>query len=129
MTEGEGAMNKSILIVEDDEELQELYVTMLEGIDCQIVQAYDGEEAMQALQKSTPDLVILDIILDEMMGDVLYVRMKEDPKYAEMPVVIVSVLSVERCQHLLDMDPRTVFLRKPFQRKTLLEAVKKGLGV
>jgi CheY-like chemotaxis protein len=118
-------MNGRILIVEDDEELQELYLTMLEEIDCQILQAYDGKEALELLEKGLPDVIVLDIILDEMMGDELFMRIKQEPRYAEVPILIVSVLPVEQCQHLLNMDPDTVFLRKPFRRGQLVDAVEK----
>jgi CheY-like chemotaxis protein len=120
--EGSG-MSATIMIVEDDEELQELYLAMLGEIDYQIVQAFDGVEALQKLEETRPDVMLLDIILDEMMGDELYMRLKQDPRYAEIPVIIVSVLPVERCQRLLDMDSGTVFLRKPFQRQQLVDAV------
>ncbi|MGD9146107.1 MAG: response regulator [Anaerolineae bacterium] len=116
-------MSATIMIVEDDEELQELYLAMLGEIDYQIVQAFDGVEALQKLEETRPDVMLLDIILDEMMGDELYMRLKQDPRYAEIPVIIVSVLPVERCQRLLDMDSGTVFLRKPFQRQQLVDAV------
>jgi CheY-like chemotaxis protein len=118
-----------ILIVEDDEELQELYATMLSGIDCRIVRAYDGEEALEKLEEGTPDLIILDILLDEMMGDEVFARVKADPLYLDIPIVVASVLAPERCRHLLDMDPRTEFLRKPFRRDDLVAVVQRGLAL
>jgi CheY-like chemotaxis protein len=119
-------MSGKIMIVEDDEELQELYSTMLEGVDCQIFQAFDGIDALQKLEETRPDVILLDIILDEMMGDELYMRIKQEPDYAAIPIIIVSVLPVERCQHLLDMDSRTVFLRKPFRQGQLVDAVERS---
>ena len=118
-------MTGKIMIIEDDEELQELYLTMLEEIDCQVIQAFDGTEALQKLEGIRPDVLLLDIILDEMMGDELYVRIKQDRRLAEIPVIIVSVLPSEQCQHLLDMDSGTEFLRKPFRRRQLVDAVER----
>jgi CheY-like chemotaxis protein len=121
-----GGMTGKIMIIEDDEELHELYLTMLEEIDCQVIQAFDGTEALQKLEGTRPDVLLLDIILDEMMGDELYVRLKQDPRYAKIPIIIVSVLPVERCQRLLDMDSGTVFLRKPFRRRQLVDAIERS---
>jgi CheY-like chemotaxis protein len=118
-----------ILVVEDDPELQELYAVMLSNLDCELIQAFDGLEALEKLETMEPDLLILDIILDELMGDVLFEQIKQMPRHEDVPVVIVSVLSVERCQHLLDLDPRTTFLRKPFSKEDLLTAVNKHLVV
>jgi CheY-like chemotaxis protein len=118
----------TILIVEDDDELHELYLTMLEPLDCRIIQAYDGVEALEKLVDTTPDLIILDLLLDEMMGDEFLLDIRRKSQYADIPVIIVSVLPIERCQHLLDGDSKTVFLRKPFRRGQLLDAVEEGLA-
>lgn len=121
-------MTTKILLVEDDEELQEIYVSMLAAQDYQIVQAYDGVDALERLEETRADLIVLDIVLDEMMGDEFYTRIKQDARYADIPVVVVSVLSPERCQQMLESDPTTAFLRKPFGRGQLLEAIERGLG-
>ena len=120
-------MTFRILLVEDDEDLQEIYLSMLEGNGWQIAQAYDGHEALEQLEQAEADLIVLDIILDEMMGDDFYMRIKQDGRFAGIPVVVVSALPVERCQPMLEADPTTVFLRKPFRRKQLLEALERGL--
>ena len=122
-------MTIRILLVEDDKDLQEIYLTMLEGNGWQIGQAYDGREALEQLEEAGADLIVLDIILDEMMGDEFYMRIREDARFAEIPVVVVSALPEERCQHILTLDPTTAFLRKPFRRQQLQEAIEKGLGV
>ena len=120
-------MTVRILLVEDDEDLQEIYLTMLEGNGWQIAQAYDGRDALDQLQGCGADLIVLDIILDEMMGDELYMQLKQDARFAEIPVVVVSALPEERCQHMLTLDPTTAFLRKPFRRQQLQDAIERGL--
>jgi CheY-like chemotaxis protein len=121
-------MSARILLVEDDEELQEIYVNMLGFNDYQISQAYDGVDALELLEEAGADLIVLDIILDEMMGDDFYLRLKQDARFSAIPVVVVSALPEERCQHMLGADPMTAFLRKPFRRQQLLEAIEKGLA-
>jgi len=121
-------MSYAILIVEDDTELQDLYAAMLEHTDCRIAQAYDGLDAWDRLQETTPDLILLDIILGEMMGDEFFTRVKQEPASRDVPIAIVSVLAPEACRHLLAMDRRTMFLRKPFRKADLLDLVEKGLA-
>ena len=118
----------TVLSVEDDDELQEIYAAMLKETDCQITPAYDGEEAWDRLQETTPDLILLDLILDEMMGDQLFAKIKQSPRHRDIPIVVVTVLSAEGCRQLLEVDPRTLFLRKPFQKAQLLEVVQRGLA-
>lgn len=117
-----------LLIVEDDSELQELYSAMLEGLECEITIVDDGRKALEALAAMEPDAVILDILMDQMMGDEVYRHMRENPRHRDTRVVVVSVLSKARCQEMLNMDSRTVFLRKPFRKQALVEAVTQGLG-
>ena len=121
-------MSCIILIVEDDPELHELYAAMLEQTDCGIVQAHDGLDAWARLQEKTPDLILLDIILGEMMGDEFFAKVKQEPAYRDIPIAIVSVLGPETCRQLLEMDRRTLFLRKPFRKAELLDVVERGLA-
>jgi CheY-like chemotaxis protein len=123
-------MAGTILIVEDDRELQELYGEMLENVDCQIIPAYDGEAAWQKLQTTVPDLILVDIILGETMGDGLFARVREDSRYKGIPIVVVSVLSASsrQCRRMREIDPNVVFLRKPFQKAQLLDQVRTYLS-
>ena len=121
-------MTPTLMIVEDDRELQELYSAMLEGLGCEIAIVEDGVEALDGLAVIQPDVVILDILLDRMMGDEFHRRMRQDPRHRDTPVVVVSVLSRDRCEEMLEMDSHTVFLRKPFRKRDLVEAVARGLG-
>jgi twitching motility two-component system response regulator PilH len=116
-------LTKQILIVEDDEELQEYYTIMFEALDCRITHAFDGGQALEKLREVVPDLIILDILLDEMMGDAVFLYLKQDPRYAEIPIIIASVLPPESSAKLLGMDPRTTYLQKPFTRRELLQIV------
>ncbi|MCL7454053.1 MAG: response regulator [Anaerolineae bacterium] len=121
-------MKPTILIVEDDDELQELYAAMLEALDYEIETARDGAEALDRLAVVDPDLIVLDILLDRMMGDEFYRRLRQVPRHRQTPVVVVSVLPKERCTEMLGTDAWTVFLRKPFQKREFVEAVQRGLG-
>ncbi|MFN2225187.1 MAG: response regulator [Anaerolineae bacterium] len=120
-------MTQRILIVEDDLELQELYTMMLEGLDLELVRALDGQDALEKLAQGLPDLVILDILLDKVMGNEVFRLMRQEPRYASVPVIVVSVLSADRCEDMMEMDSRTSFLRKPFRREDLVEAVRNAL--
>ena len=120
-------MTQRVLIVEDDVELQELYTLMLEGLGGELVRASDGQEALAKMADPLPDLVILDILLDNVMGHEVFAEMRQNVRYAQIPVIVVSVLSADRCEDLMRMDERTSFLRKPFRREQLLEAVREAL--
>ncbi|MBN1135699.1 MAG: response regulator [Anaerolineae bacterium] len=121
-------MSRAILIVEDDPELHEMYAAMLEHTDCRIIRAHDGVDALDRLHETTPDLILLDIILGEMMGDDFFARVKQEPAYRDIPIAIISVLAPEAYRRLLEMDSRTLFLRKPFRKGELVDVVEKCLA-
>lgn len=101
---------------------------MLEDLSFELVRALDGEEALEKLAQQLPDVVILDILLDKVMGNDVFRQMRQEPRYANVPVIVVSVLSADRCEDLMEMDNRTFFLRKPFRKENLLASVRNALA-
>ena len=57
-------MDKKIMIVEDEKAYHDLYRIIFEGKGYDINYAFDGDEAMQILEQNTPDLIILDMLLE-----------------------------------------------------------------
>lgn len=116
-----------ILVVEDDVEFQELYTVMLEDVSSQVMRAFDVAEARTILRQHRPDLVIVDMLLDESAGDEIVRDMQCDPAQAGTPIIIATVLSQACCQDTMETTSGISFLRKPFCRKDLLDAIKKSL--
>ncbi len=123
-------MNKKIMIVEDEKAYHDLYRIMFEGKDYDINYAYDGNEAMQALEQNIPDLIILDMLLDMITGDTFFLHIKGMPKYAEIPVIIISAFSKKQYKNLREIDPNLVYIEKAYLTKeNLLEEVEGKLLV
>ena len=86
-------MNKhKILLVEDELFLSSLLQMKLEQEGFQIERAKDGEEAIQILETFMPDLVLLDLILPKKNGFEVLESMKQNPRFANIPVIIISML-------------------------------------
>jgi PleD family two-component response regulator len=81
-----------ILVIEDDKFLKELLVKKLskEGFDVQ--NAVDAESAFLAIDDRKPNLVLCDLILPGVDGFDILKHIKENPKTADIPVVILSNL-------------------------------------
>ncbi len=121
-------MNKKIMIVEDEKAYHDLYRIMFEGKDYDIDYAYDGNEAMHALEQNIPDLIILDMLLDMITGDTFFLHIKGMPKYAEIPVIIISAFSKKQYKNLRKIDPNLVYIEKAYLTKEkLLEEVEDKL--
>jgi CheY-like chemotaxis protein len=121
-------MSKKIMIVEDEKAFHDLYTIMFEGKGYDIIYAYDGDEAMEKLEKDKPDIIILDMLLDMVTGDTFFLYLKGMPEYADIPVLIVSALSEKQYKNLKEIDPSLVYIEKSYLTKErLLEEVEKKL--
>lgn len=87
------AKKKSILLVEDDEFLAELYATKLEMEGFEVLLANDGQKGLKLAKEKHPDLVLLDILLPKMDGFEVLEHIKEDRKLKNIPVMLLTNLS------------------------------------
>lgn len=84
---------KKILIAEDDRFLANAYRVKFEKEDFEVVIAYDGEEAIAQLEKFTPDVILLDLIMPKKDGFSTIADLKANPSWSKIPVVVTSNLS------------------------------------
>ena len=85
-------MAKKILLVEDEPLLSNLLKQRLEKEGMEVVQAHDGQEALDFLRATKPDLIILDIILPKVSGFEFLLFLQSDPQLEIAPVIIASNL-------------------------------------
>ncbi len=124
----EGEMTKKILIVEDEKDFQEMYAGMFEGRGYNLIYAYDGDEAMQILEESKPNLIILDMIMDMVTGDTFFLHLKGYDEFKNIPVIIISSTSQKQFKDLKKIDPKLVYINKAdLTKESLLEEVDKKL--
>jgi CheY-like chemotaxis protein len=122
------SMNKKIMIVEDEKAYHDLYRIIFEGKGYDIIYVYDGDEAMQVLERNKPDLIILDMLLDMVTGDTFFLHIKGMPEYIDIPVIIISAFSKKQYKNLKKIDPSLVYIEKTYLTKeNLLEEVEAKL--
>ena len=122
-------MAKKIMIIDDERDFQEIYATMLEGRDYNIINAYDGDEAMQMLNDNIPDLIILDMMMDMVTGDTFFLHLKGFQEYSDIPIMIISSIPQKQYKSLTKIDKTLVCLNKSdLTKERLLEEVDKKLG-
>ncbi len=116
-------MNKTIMIVDDEQHFHDTYTEMLEDTEYKVISVYDGDEALSKLEDKKPDLIITDIVLSMMTGDTLFLYIKSMPGYEDIPVIITSNVSLKPYKSLKEIDPDLVFLDKAFTRERLIKEV------
>ena len=121
-------MVKKILIIEDEDDFYFFYSLMLEDTPYSISRVRNGKEAFEKMKEGKPDLIILDLLLEQMSGEDVLKQLKSDPLYADIPVIIASSFSGKSYKSLFEIAPDLIFLEKPFDQERLLEVVKSKLA-
>src|SRR6201998_3750651 len=83
-------MTKRILVVEDQPDNRQIIRDMLADTGYEIAEAENGEEALAAISKKPPDLILMDIQLPIMDGYAATRRIKTDPALKSIPVIAVT---------------------------------------
>jgi putative two-component system response regulator len=92
LTPGLGADRPTILVVEDDPRIRDLLSGLLGTLGYRLVMAASAEQALDTLNVVRPDLVLTDVHLGALSGIELCARLKGDPRYELMPVVILTAV-------------------------------------
>ena len=81
----------SVLVVDDDDDALALLCAALERIDLHVITARSGVEALAAVRRERPAVMLLDILLGDMSGwDVLTI-LRADPLHVDLPVILCTV--------------------------------------
>jgi DNA-binding response OmpR family regulator len=84
---------KTIMIIEDDRFLSSLMKARLEKDGFAIIQAFDGEEAIELFKQQAPSLIVLDLIMPKVTGFEVLQTIAITPELQRTPVVILSNLA------------------------------------
>lgn len=79
-----------ILVADDDEKLRGILRMKLEAAGFDVVEAGNGEEAIIASLKTPPSLVVMDVRMPVLSGTEAVLKMKQDPKLLNIPVLFLS---------------------------------------
>jgi CheY-like chemotaxis protein len=113
----------TILVVEDDPGLREMYRTALMVAGHTVIAVEDGVDALRRIDTDPPSLVVLDMALPRLGGREVQSELKSRPDTNHIPIVVVSGTDTR------NLNPRDFdcVLRKPIKLDALLEAVENCL--
>ncbi len=110
-------MNKQIMIVDDDMNIGNMLEEVLVRENYQVLRAYSGTEALMILERETPDLILLDLMLPGLTGEEIL------PKIKNIPVIIMSAKTAISDKVKLLMDGADDYVTKPFELSELLARI------
>jgi CheY-like chemotaxis protein len=118
----------TVLIVDDNPQILELLEAYLDPLALRVLTAKDGEAAVDVVRRQRPDLILLDVMMPKRSGFEVCRMLKEDPRYRDIPIVMVTALNeaadIERAQE----SGADHFITKPVSKHELLESVQDLLG-
>jgi CheY-like chemotaxis protein len=111
---------KTVLIVDDEPVVRRVLTLALEQARYKVVSASNGEEALDLVRDSHPDVLITDIEMPRMSGEALCKKLNEEMPDRAFPIfVVTSVTAVEHREWSRDL-PNVMFLEKPISARKLL---------
>lgn len=117
------APQKTVMIVEDEPDVSELFAEMMRLSGLRVIKTYTSTPAMTLIAQERPDLVILDVMMPDVSGLEVLTYMRGDPQLASIPVVIVSAKAAPADIRAGLEAGATVYLTKPVGYTDLKAAV------
>jgi len=119
--------SKKLLLIDDDPNLILLVKDYLEFKGYQVISAENGREALNILDKETPDMIICDVMMPEVDGYSLVQQIRENPTIRAIPIMLLSAKgqSQDRVKGLT--TGADVYMVKPFEPEELVAQVESTL--
>ena len=116
-------MAKKILVIDDDPITVKYLVTLFKNNGYETCSASGAAEGFEILKKEKPDLITLDLQMEEEWGTRFYRRLSKDKEFKDTPVIVISGMAGRHA-----IKKAVAFLSKPFDTEKLLGIVKTTIG-
>lgn len=120
--------NPRILLVDDEPDLVQLVSLRLATAGYEVTAAYDGQQALEQVKLSNPDLIILDLMLPKLDGYKVCRLLKFDPGTKKIPILIFTARAQAEDIKLATECGADAYLTKPFEAQILLDKLKELLS-
>ncbi len=121
-------MEKTVLIVEDNELNMKLFHDLLEAHGYATIQTKNGLEALDLARAHRPDLILMDIQLPEVSGLEVTKWLKEDDELRSIPVVAITAFAMKGDEERIRQGGCEAYISKPISVVKFIETVRTYLG-
>ncbi len=122
-------LQKTVLIVEDNELNLKLFRDLLEAHDIKTLEVRDGTKAVQTIEDSLPDLILLDIQLPHISGFDISRELKKRDKTKHIPIIAVTAFAMHDDQDKILAAGCEGYMSKPISIGLFVTTVKKFLNI
>jgi two-component system, cell cycle response regulator DivK len=128
MQPANGTMQKTVLIVEDNELNMKLFRDLLEAHGYNTLQTRNGIEALSLARSHRPDLILMDIQLPEVSGLDVTKWLKEDETLCSIPVIAVTAFAMKGDEERIREGGCEAYISKPITVSMFLNTVRQFIG-
>jgi CheY-like chemotaxis protein len=119
-----------LLVVDDDLLVHDLVVQLLEGEAYDVQTASDGREALAAISRRRPDVILLDLLMPQMDGFGVLEEMRQDPQLRDIPVIVFTAKTLTPDeQGRLDQVTSHVIRKAGLESELLFDELRSALRV
>ena len=120
-------MSKRILVVEDQEDNRQIIRDLLSATDYEIIEAESGEQALEAVARQRPDLILMDIQLPGMDGYEATRQIKADPALRSITIIAVTSYALSGEEQQARAAGCDEYVPKPYSPRQLLAKIRQYL--
>lgn len=121
-------VGRRVLVVDDEPEILDLVHMMLEWEGYRVLDATDGLTGIEQARTEQPDLILLDVRMPKMTGLSVLELLANDPRTADIPVIMLSVVTTQPEVRQALEHGAIAYLPKPFEMKEMVHIVERVLS-
>ena len=121
-------MGKTVLLIEDEPNIIEAVSFILSRAGWEVPTHANGHDAMDAVRRRAPDLIILDVMLPGKSGYDILSDIRGDADLADIPVLMLTARGQTRDREMGERAGADRYMTKPFSNAELLDAVRALVG-
>jgi len=118
-----------ILVIDDSKVIRVRVREMLPPGNFEVLEAKDGEEGLKLIRQARPNLIMLDFLLPKVSGWEVFQHLQGNAELRSIPLVLMSGRKEEVTEKITEPFKHFAFIEKPFEKKSLIEAIKLAMKI
>jgi CheY-like chemotaxis protein len=117
-----------LLVVDDDPLVPDLVQQLLEDAPYEVIAAADGQEALEAISRQCPDIVLLDLLMPRLDGFGVIGQLRECPEHRDIPIIVLTAKTLTADELTqLQQSVAKVIQKQGLERERLLRELRTAL--
>jgi DNA-binding response OmpR family regulator len=117
-------MARHVLLIEDEPHISEAIRYILARDGWAVSTHADGTDAVEVVRATSPDILVLDVMLPGRTGFDILIELRADPRFANLPVLVLTAKGQEREREAAERAGASRFMSKPFSNADIVDSVR-----